>query len=82
MEWNIYKWVPHKQMSKCQGSKTILAIFGTFYLLSLSCHCYFIFVIPFTILGLAIDHTFVGMHVGMNWKIIMETTPNPSSENV
>ncbi len=30
MEWNIYKWVPHKQMSKCQGFKTILATFGIF----------------------------------------------------
>ncbi len=26
MEWNIYKWVPHKQMSKCQKFNTTLAI--------------------------------------------------------
>jgi len=30
VEWNIYKWMPHKQMSRCQGSKIILAIFGIF----------------------------------------------------
>jgi hypothetical protein len=30
VEWNIYKWMPHKQMLRCQGSKTILAIFGIF----------------------------------------------------
>jgi len=56
-------------ISKCQDAKDpkpswpYLVFFN---LLSLSCHCYFIFVIPFTTLGLAIDHTFVSMHVDMN----------------
>jgi hypothetical protein len=31
MEWNIYKRVPHKEMSRCQESKTILAIHGMFF---------------------------------------------------
>jgi hypothetical protein len=72
-------------ISKCQDAKDpkpSQPYLVFFYLLSFSCHYYFNFVIPFTIIGLEIDHTLVGMYMVMNWKTIMETTPNPSSENL
>ncbi len=64
VEWNIYKHVPPQDAKDPKPSWPYIV----FFLLSLSCHCYFIFVISFMILGMAIDHTFVDMHVGMDQK--------------
>jgi len=41
MEWNIYKWVPHNKMLKCQESKITLTIFGITLYCSLMLYDFF-----------------------------------------
>jgi len=74
MEWNIYKWVPSQENVKISRIQyhfnhiwydVILFIFVTWNL--------FFNLILYQILGPKLIAHFVGMHVGMDWKTIVET---------
>jgi hypothetical protein len=59
----------HKKMEKCQESKTTLAIIIHFCYMELV----FFNLILYQTLGPKLISHFVGMHVGMGWKIIVDT---------
>ncbi len=64
-------------MSKCQESKTTLVIFGRMlYCLLLLLYSYFLNLVSYPTLGLELITHFVGMHVHMDQRIIMETQTN------
>jgi hypothetical protein len=73
----------HKKMQKCQESKTTSAIFGMMFYYSFLLYgtCFFNFILYQTLGPKLISH-FVGMHMDMGWKIIMETqiTIDPLNE--
>jgi hypothetical protein len=83
MEWNIYKWVPSQEnvtMPRIQNHfshiwyDVLLFIFVIWNL-------FFNFILYQTLGPKLISH-FVGMHMDMGWKIIMETqiTIDPLNE--
>jgi hypothetical protein len=83
MEWNIYKWVPSQENVKMPRIQNHLGhiwydvLLFTFVIWNL-----FYNLILYQTLGLKLISHFVGMHVGMSWKIIKETqiTIDPLNE--
>jgi hypothetical protein len=74
MEWNIYKWVPSQENVKMPRIQNHLGhiwydvLLFTFVIWNL-----FFNLILYQILGPKLISHFVGMHVGMSRKIIVET---------
>jgi hypothetical protein len=74
MEWNIYKWVPSQGNVKMPRIQNHLGhiwydvLLFTFVIWNL-----FFNLILYQILGPKLTSHFVGMHVGMSRKIIVET---------
>jgi hypothetical protein len=75
MEWNIYKRVPPQvnvKMPRIQShfGHTWFFFFAFAFVPLLFHFCHILYDSRY-----GIDHTFVGMHVGMDRKTIVETTP-------
>jgi len=80
MEWNIYQWVPPQENVKKPRIQNHLGhIWYDVLLLTLVIWNLFFNLILYQTLGLKLIVHFVGMHVGMDWKTIVETqtTINP-----
>jgi hypothetical protein len=80
MEWNIYRRVPSKENVKMLRIQNHLNhIWYDVLLFTLVVWNLFLNFILYQILGPKLISHFISMHVGMGWKIIVETqiTINP-----
>jgi hypothetical protein len=82
MEWNIYKQVPPQENVKMPRIQNHFGhIWYDVALFTLVIWIYFFNLIFYKILGLKLIAHFVGLHVGIDQKIIMETQTTINSLN-